>query len=275
MPRRTILRRRRAQGGCLSFAIGTLAVAALALVVAIMVTNRLRPSGDIVAAPGPTPTGGSYVDVNNLPVEDNQLVLTGEYNDVGAMKTTNVKDSYRLGAELTAGVKITDWFRWSGNLVLSRNKILNYKQYIDLYDDQDNWNWVGQDSIEGTTTIAFSPSVTAMSLFEFEYKGFYASIQTNVTGRQYLDNTQDVHAMLKAYTTTNLHLQYQLPMTQWCGNKKGVPQLRLMCQLNNIFNEKYASNGGADNSRFADGSRCVWYYAQAGINVHAGFQIDF
>lgn len=206
---------------------------------------------------------------------DNQLVLTGEYNDVGAMKTTNVKDSYRLGAELTAGVKITDWFRWSGNLVLSRNKILNYKQYIDLYDDQDNWNWVGQDSIEGTTTIAFSPSVTGMSLFEFEYKGFYASIQTNVTGRQYLDNTQDVHAMLKAYTTTNLHLQYQLPMTQWCGNKKGVPQLRLMCQLNNIFNEKYASNGGADNSRFADGSRCVWYYAQAGINVHAGFQIDF
>lgn len=206
---------------------------------------------------------------------DNQLVLTGEYNDVGAMKTTNVKDSYRLGAELTAGVKITDWFRWSGNLVLSRNKILNYKQYIDLYDDQDNWNKVGQDSIEGTTTIAFSPSVTAMSLFEFEYKGFYASIQTNVTGRQYLDNTQDVHAMLKAYTTTNLHLQYQLPMTQWCGNKKGVPQLRLMCQLNNIFNEKYASNGGADNSRFADGSRCVWYYAQAGINVHAGFQIDF
>ena len=206
---------------------------------------------------------------------DNQLVLTGEYNDVGAMKTINVKDSYRLGAELTAGVKITYWFRWSGNLVLSRNKILNYKQYIDLYDDQDNWNRVGQDSIEGTTTIAFSPSVTAMSLFEFEYKGFYASIQTNVTGRQYLDNTQDVHAMLKAYTTTNLHLQYQLPMTQWCGNKKGVPQLRLMCQLNNIFNEKYASNGGADNSRFADGSRCVWYYAQAGINVHAGFQIDF
>lgn len=76
MPRRTIHRRRRAQGGCLSFAIGTLAVAALALVVAIMVTNRLRPSGDNVAAPGPTPTGGSYVDVNNLPVEDNQLVLT-------------------------------------------------------------------------------------------------------------------------------------------------------------------------------------------------------
>ena len=34
---------------------------------------------------------------------DNQLVLTGEYNDVGAYKTKNVKDSYRMGAEITAG----------------------------------------------------------------------------------------------------------------------------------------------------------------------------
>lgn len=206
---------------------------------------------------------------------DNQLVLTGEYNDVGAMKTTNVKDSYRAGVELTAAVRITDWIRWSGNLVLSRNRILNYKQYIDLYDNQDNWNWVGQDSIVGNTTIAFSPSVTAMSLFEFDYRGFYASVQTNVTGRQYLDNTQDVHAMLKPYTTTNLHLHYQLPINDWCGDKKGVPQIRLMCQINNLFNEKYASNGGAEASRFEDASRCVWYYAQAGINVHAGFQIDF
>ena len=39
---------------------------------------------------------------------DNQLVLTGEYNDVGKYLTTNVKDSYRMGAELMAGVRITD-----------------------------------------------------------------------------------------------------------------------------------------------------------------------
>ena len=59
---------------------------------------------------------------------DNQLVLTGEYNDVGAYKTKNVKDSYRMGAEITAGVKITNWLRWDANLVASRNKILNYHQ---------------------------------------------------------------------------------------------------------------------------------------------------
>ena len=201
---------------------------------------------------------------------DNQLVLTGEYNDVGAYKTKNVKDSYRMGAEITAGVKITNWLRWDANLVASRNKILNYHQYIDLYDDQDNWNWLGQDSVVGTTTIAFSPTLTASSLFTFDIAGFTATVQTNVVSKQYLDNTQDENAMLRAYSTTNLNLQYLLPIAnnQW-------PTIRLLCQINNIFNAKYANNGGAEASRFMDGSRCCWYYAQAGINVHAGFSITF
>jgi iron complex outermembrane receptor protein len=205
---------------------------------------------------------------------DNQLVLTGEYNDVGAYKTKNVKDSYRMGAEITAGVKITNWLRWDANLVVSRNKILNYHQYIDLYDNQDNWNWVGQDSVVGTTTIAFSPSITAMSLFTFDIAGFTATLQTNVVGKQYLDNTEDDNAMLRAYSTTNLNLQYQLPMQQWC-KKDNAPDIRLLCQINNIFNAKYANNGGAEACRFSDGSRCCWYYAQAGINVHAGSSVNF
>ena len=197
---------------------------------------------------------------------DNQLVLTGEYNDVGAYKTKNVKDSYRMGVELTAGVKIFDWLRWDGNLVASRNKILNYHQYVDLYDNQNDWNWIGQDSIVGTTTIAFSPSITALSLFTFDVADFTATIQTSVVGKQYLDNTEDENASMRAYSTTNINLQYLLPVKL---------EIRLLCQVNNIFNAKYANNGGAEASRFADGSRCCWYYAQAGINVHAGFNITF
>lgn len=216
---------------------------------------------------------------------DNQLVLTGEYNDVGAYKTKNVKDSYRMGAEITAGVKITNWLRWDANLVASRNKILNYHQYIDLYDDQDNWNWLGQDSVVGTTTIAFSPTLTASSLFTFDIAGFTATVQTNVVSKQYLDNTQDENAMLRAYSTTNLNLQYLLPLHTklhettphytTLHHTTQLPTIRLLCQINNIFNAKYANNGGAEASRFMDGSRCCWYYAQAGINIHAGFSITF
>jgi iron complex outermembrane receptor protein len=205
---------------------------------------------------------------------DNQLVLTGEYNDVGAYKTKNVKDSYRLGAELTAGVKILDWLSWDGNLVLSRNKILNYHQYVDLYDNQNDWNWVGQDSVVGTTTIAFSPSITFSSLFTVDIAGVTATLHTSFVGKQYLDNTEDDNAMLCAYSITNLNLEYLLPLEKWC-KRIGVPEVRLQCQLNNMFNAKYANNGGAEASRFADGTRCCWYYAQAGINIHAGISVRF
>lgn len=210
---------------------------------------------------------------------DNQLVLTGNMSSTGAYLTKNVKDSYRMGIELTAGVKITDWFRWDGNVVVSRNKILNYKDVVTLYD-ATTWDWIGEEEYDfGTTTIAFSPSVTAMSLFTFDYKGLLAEIQTNVCGKQYLDNTQNASSMLKAFTTTNLNLQYQLPMTQWCGGRR-VPQIRLLAQLNNMFDAKYASNGGSDMSYLqnADGSLTgawPWFYAQAGINVHAGFVVEF
>ena len=156
------------------------------------------------------------------------------------------------------------------NVVASRNKILNYHQYIDLYDDLDNWNWVGQDSVVGTTTIAFSPTLTASSLFTFQVAGFTAMVQTNVVSKQYLDNTEDENAMLRAYSTTNLNFQYLLPISN-----VRCPNIRILCQINNVFNAKYANNGGAEASRFLDGSRCCWYYAQAGINVHAGFSLTF
>ena len=205
---------------------------------------------------------------------DNQLVLTGEYNDVGKYLTTNVKDSYRMGIELTAGVKITDWFRWEGNMVVSRNKIQNYKQYITVYET--DWDTPARtDSICGDVTIAFSPMITAMSLFTFDIAGFIGTIQTNVVSRQYLDNTMDEHAMLKAYTTTNVNLQYNFPMKKWITDRRGVPDVKILCQINNIFNAKYASNGGAEAVRIVDGTRSAWYYAQAGINVHAGFVVQW
>jgi iron complex outermembrane receptor protein len=179
-----------------------------------------------------------------------------------------------MGAELTAGVKITDWLRWDGNCVISRNKILNYKQFVDLYDNQDEWNWVGQDSVVGTSKIAFSQSVKASSLFTVEVVGVRAILQTQVVGKQYLDNTEDENAMLRAYSTSDLRIEYQFPMEKWC-KKVGVPEVKVMCQVNNLFDAKYASNGGAEASRFADGSRCCWYYAQAGLNVHGGFEVRF
>jgi iron complex outermembrane receptor protein len=53
----------------------------------------------------------------------NQLILTGKISEIGEFLTSNIPDSYRAGAELTAGWKISDHLKWDGNCTFSRNKI--------------------------------------------------------------------------------------------------------------------------------------------------------
>ena len=199
----------------------------------------------------------------------NQLVLTGKIGDTGNQLTTNVKKSYRIGVELTAGVHITDWLQWEANCVLSCNKIKNHTETITLYDH--SYNFLGtQDLFFKRATIAFSPTITGMSNLNFHFKHFDGSVQTHFVSKQYLDNTQNESAILHPYTTTNLNLQYQIPL------KTHQPNLTLRCQINNVFNAYYASNGGNDGSCFDDGKACwPWFYAQSGINVHAGFIIKW
>ena len=72
-----------------------------------------------------------YMDYNN------QLVLTGEINDVGSAVMTNVDRSYRAGIELSGGLEITSWLRWDLNATLSSNKIIAYMGYVDNWD---YWN---------------------------------------------------------------------------------------------------------------------------------------
>ena len=200
----------------------------------------------------------------------NQLVLTGKYSDTGAYLTRNVDKSYRIGAELMAGVSMLDWFRWNVTLTVSRNKILDYVDWIEVDDAEGHY--IRQDETHfGEVTMAFAPMLTASNVFTFDYKGFRADLQTSVVTKQYLDNTMSEEAVLPTYTVTNLNLQYLLPLPErW-------PDITLRCQLNNLFNTRYASNGGNWMCKYEDGSTYYspWYYPQAGINVHAGFTMRF
>ena len=96
-------------------------------------------------------------------------------------------------------------------------------------------------------------------------------------------------AVLKPYSVTNLTLHYTLPLANIgasASRKEGthaarrspfLPDITLMAQANNLFNTAYESNGGNWMCRFEDGSQyyAPWFYAQAGINVHAGITIQW
>lgn len=206
----------------------------------------------------------------------NQLVPSGRLTSTGATLTRNVDKSYRMGIELTGGVKIVDNkkvgkhtcdFRWDANLTLSRNKIVDFVDWFwyDDYSDQKEVSF-------GTTDICFSPAVTFGSLFTLDIAGVTATIQTNVVDKQYLDNTMSKEAMLKAYTYTNLNVQYLLPLP------KKWPDIALRLQINNLFNSKYEANGWSYaeiDSATGDFIYMPAFYPQATINVHGGFSIVF
>ena len=178
-----------------------------------------------------------------------QLVLTGEINSIAIFLTKNVAKSYRTGAELQFGVDWTKWFSWSGTLTWSRNK----------WQDGNTWR-----------TISFSPDWIAGNIFSFHAAGFNADLQTTVISKQFLANNEDANAMLKAYTVTNLNMQYLLPLERF----KHCPNITLKCQINNLFNALYESNGYVYHDAWS-GSDIAYYMPQAGINVHAGFVVQW
>ncbi len=199
----------------------------------------------------------------------NQLIPTGELNDVGSAIRQNVPDSYRAGVELQAGLRILPELEWSGNATFSRNKIEEYEQFLDVYDE--NFVFQGQESrVYEDTDIAFSPSFIVSSIWSFAKDGFNAELLTKHVSRQYLDNTQTESRSIDPYLVNDLRLGYTF---------KSVPFLNGLdanLQVNNLFDVTYESNGYTFGYK-AGGSEqhFNYYYPQAGRNVLMQLSLNF
>ena len=194
-----------------------------------------------------------------------QLILTGEINDVGAPIMTNVDNSYRAGLELMAGMKLTEKLRWDVNFTFSKNKIKDFSEFVD---DWDNGGQV--ENKLGTTDLAFSPEMIANSQLSFmAAKGLDISLQTYSVSKQYIDNSSSNDRKLNGYLLNNLKVNYQV-------KQKFAKELNLHLMVNNLFDTKYENNAWVysymyEGKRFAmDG-----YFPQAGINFLAGLDIRF
>lgn len=195
----------------------------------------------------------------------NQLILTGEINDVGAYIRQNVPNSYRAGVELQAGFRLFENLEWSGNATISRNKIEEYTYYLDNYDTG------GQEATTYTDTdIAFSPSFIANSKLHFNQNGFSVVLNTKYVSKQYLDNTQTEGRTLDPYFVNDLQLSYDWSSTPLLNS------LETSLKVNNIFDEMYESNGYT-YGYISEGERQFfnYYYPQAGRNIMLQLSFNF
>ena len=198
-----------------------------------------------------------------------QLVLNGKVNEIGEPMAENVKDSYRMGVELTAGVKLTSWLRWDVNATWSKNRIKDYAAYYSDYDQE--WEELKSQTVVqmGDTPIAFSPSFMAGSLISFDLKGWNASLQSQYVSRQYLDNTGQEINSIDPYFVNHLNASYTFKL-------RGAKSISLGATVYNLFNEKYETNGYAMSAAiYEDGDKSKApsivedprFYPMAGTNV--------
>jgi iron complex outermembrane receptor protein len=195
----------------------------------------------------------------------NQLVLTGELNDVGDGMMTNVDKSYRTGIELAASYRPARFFMWRINGTFSLNNIINYKNYVMDYD-----TGLYQEELLKNTPISFSPNIIAGNEFLFTpLKGFDISFLTKFVSAQYLDNRGDKNYKLPWYSVSNLQLSYTI-------ETKPISSIKLFFAINNIFNYKYSANGSF--YQYLEGGTLYQvdaYNPQAGINFMGGVTLRF
>lgn len=182
-----------------------------------------------------------------------QLVLTGELDDVGASIRKNSGDSYRLGLEVDAKIQFAEKWSISPNVTLSSNK------NVDFVSDAS-----GSLVVLGDTNIAYSPNFIAANSLSFApIESFRVSWLSKYVSEQYLNNIDDTTGKLKDYFVNDFNASYEIKTNSI------FKSIVINLLVNNIFDVDYVSNG------VDYGGGYVYYYPQAGINFLTGLTLLF
>lgn len=171
----------------------------------------------------------------------NQFVQTGAVSDIGEALTTNIKDSYRAGVELVAGVKVSNWLSLEANAALSRNRIKDFDEVVE------DWDKKFQTIHYDHSTLAFSPDVILNGFAIFSVKGLRATWHTSFVSHQYLDNTQHADRSLPACSLSGLSLRYPLIFRGF------LREVELGLDVNNLFDAHVATAGSVYSAIYASG----------------------
>ena len=195
-----------------------------------------------------------------------QLVLTGELDDVGAPIRDNVGDSYRLGLEIDANFQLGKKFNIQPSIALSTNKNIDFIT-----------PWDGEVTNLGNTNISFSPNYVVGNMFNYmPADKLQFTLLSKFVGEQYMGNVDTQSSKLDSYFVNDLNINYEI------NPKKIVKSIVFSGLVNNIFNVEYVSNGyyyTYDDTWSVPGETTTLdgagYYPQATTNFLLGMTLVF
>jgi len=208
------------------------------------------------------------INLYNMSYND-QLVLTGELDDVGNSVRTNVESSFRRGIEMEGTYTFSSQFSWGINAAFSQNKIAEFTEVVyDYGDNFDEFNIIN-NSFEDTE-ISFSPNVVIGSIVNFTpVEGLSIGLQSKYVGQQFLDNTSNDDRAIEAYFINDLNLGYSF-------KTDFIKEIGIQLLVNNLLDVEYESNGYtwgylAGSTDYRQNN----YYPQAGRNFLFAVNLKF
>ncbi|ESU29115.1 thiamin-regulated outer membrane receptor Omr1 [Flavobacterium limnosediminis JC2902] len=195
-----------------------------------------------------------------------QLVLTGQLDEVGSPIRSNVGDSYRLGLEMDAAVSIFE------QLVIRPNVTVSVNRNKDFVFQRN-----GALENLGDTNIAYSPNFIAGNIIAYSpVKTLQLSLLTKVVGEQYMGNIDSETSKLKGYFVNDFSVNWEIK------TKSVLKSIIIIGLVNNIFDYDYVSNGyfytyddDFSNPGTITTIEGAGYYPQAGINAMIGATLKF
>ncbi|MBR1872272.1 MAG: TonB-dependent receptor [Bacteroidales bacterium] len=187
------------------------------------------------------------------------LLETGELSQSGYAIKDNVGRSYRRGVEAYLGFTPWDNLTLGGNVALSTNKILDYTQYWEEYDNLDDWNYLGQVSTHfDKVDMLMSPSVTAAAYARWTpFKHLRAgSLRTTTfgadfkyVGKQYWDNTAREERCIPSWYSLDISASHEFKLRHG--------SLGIAAYVKNVLGKLWYSDAWVYRAHFVEGD--VWY----------------
>ena len=192
-----------------------------------------------------------------------QLTPSGDLSSSGYSLMENVDKSYRLGIELVAGYRFTQWLRVDANLALSMNKIINYT-YTDFVEGDSMLTTYTRN-----TDLSYSPSVIGAGIVTFEpLTDFKIQLTGKYVGSQYLDNTSRDCYRQDAYFLLNLKMGYTWHLV-------GSQEVEAQLVVNNLLDHHYRIGAWAGDDYWDGYYHYSGWYQQPGINCLARLSLRF
>ena len=160
-------------------------------------------------------------------------------------------------------------------MTLSTNKIRQYTAYYEMYDNMNDWRYLGQHQVDfENTDILMSPSFVGMAsvtirpfaLATGSLESAYLTWNGKYVGKQYYDNTSSDERSIPAYFVADLSLGYEAPLKKASIGAGDGGSLSFSLHVNNMFNHMYYADAWLWRAYFQQEDA---YWSETGIYPQA------